>query len=192
MEEFRKIKDYPMYPVSNLGNVRTERNGKLMKQRLNPAGYKIVGLRARPFEKPDTLRVHRLIANAFIPNPENKRNVDHIDNNRTNNNIENLRWATNSENNFNSKLSSNNTSGFKGVTFIKKSGKWRAVITVNGNKKHLGEFTNKEDAIKSRYEEAVKQFGTFINQCEVIKQKRVELDEELEQLEREFEALLRA
>ena len=191
-EEFRKIEDYPMYSVSNFGNVRMEKNGKLMKQRINPVGYKIVGLCPKPFTKQETIRVHRLVAIAFIPNPENKRNVDHIDNNRTNNNIENLRWATNSENGFNSKLSSNNTSGFKGVTFHKKSNKWHASIKVNGKRKHIGTFTNKEDAIKARFEYASKVMGEFINKCEVIKQKRNELDDELNQLEREFEALIRA
>ena len=164
-EEFRKIEDYPMYSVSNFGNVRMEKNGKLMKQRINPVGYKIVGLCPKPLTKQETIRVHRLVAIAFIPNPENKRNVDHIDNNRTNNNIENLRWATNSENNFNSSLSSSNTSGFKGVSYDKKSGKWRAMISVNGKQTHLGLFANKEDAIKTRYESAVKLFGFKTFKC---------------------------
>lgn len=43
--------------------------------------------------------IHRLVAEAFIPNPENKATVDHIDGNRKNNSIDNLRWATYSENN---------------------------------------------------------------------------------------------
>ncbi len=190
MEEFKKIDNYPMYSVSNFGNVRMEKNGKLMKQRLNPDGYKIVGLYPRPFEKQETLKVHRLVAIAFIPNPENKPFVDHINNIRDDNRLENLRWATAQENSYNSKLSSNNTSGFKGVTFDKKSNKWCAVIRVNGKSKHLGTFTDKEEAIKARFEYASKVMCEFINQCESIKQKRVELDEELEQLEREFEALV--
>lgn len=45
-----------------------------------------------------TISIHQLVATAFIPNPENKSNVDHIDTNRTNNTVENLRWATQSEN----------------------------------------------------------------------------------------------
>ena len=189
-EEFRKIDNYQMYSVSNLGQVRNDLTGKILKQSNNYNRYKVVGLFSKSHAKRIIKRVHRLVAIAFIPNPENKSDVDHINGNVADNRVESLRWATHRENSFNSSLSSVNSSGFKGVTLDKKSGKWQARITVNGKLKHLGLFANKEDAIKARYEDAVKQFGTFINKCEVIKQKRNELDEELDQLEREFEALV--
>jgi len=70
--------------------------------------------------------LHRLISEAFIPNPDNKLCIDHIDNNTLNNNsINNLRWVTTKENAQNAKLSAKNTSGFKGVSFHKKLNKWR-------------------------------------------------------------------
>ena len=69
--------------------------------------------------------MHRLVAGAFLQNPEKKKCVDHIDNNVNNNKLLNLRWATNSQNSQNAKKSKRNTSGTKGVRFskdIKKMG----------------------------------------------------------------------
>ena len=61
--------------------------------------------------KRKSAKIHRLVAEAFIPNPENKECVDHIDKVRNNNNVNNLRWATKSENCMNKKIQSNNKSG---------------------------------------------------------------------------------
>lgn len=78
--------------------------------------------------------------------------LDHIDRDRTNNKIENLREVTVSENNQNKSLSSNNTSGYKGVNWDKREGKWRAKIQLNNKMKHLGYFDNLQDAINARKE----------------------------------------
>ncbi len=68
-----------------------------------------------------------LMSNGFLP-----EYVDHIDGNPKNNDPMNLRAASASENRFNSRNRQNNTSGFKGVSFHKQSGRWRSQVWVNG------------------------------------------------------------
>lgn len=75
-----------------------------------------------------------------------KRFCDHKNLNRLDNRRDNLRICDRSENTINCKLLSSNTSGYKGVHFLKKLNKWRAVIWKNGKSKHLGFFKNQEDA----------------------------------------------
>ena len=91
MEEYKLIKNFENYSVSNLGNVKNNNTNKIIKQ-YNNQGYKQIHLNGK------SLRVHRLVAEAFIPNPENKPCVDHKNNIRDDNRIDNLRWATIKEN----------------------------------------------------------------------------------------------
>lgn len=95
MEEWRVIHNFPNYSVSNFGNVKNNNTNKLF--RLNAKnGYQNVTLINNLGKK--NFRVHRLVALAFIPNPENKPEVNHLDKNKLNNNINNLEWNTRLEN----------------------------------------------------------------------------------------------
>lgn len=96
-EIYKTIKDYPNYEVSDMGRVRNRVTGCVLRPGRNKDGYQQINLYLN--RKRKSQHIHRLVANAFIPNPENKRTVNHIDGDKTNNRVENLEWATYSENN---------------------------------------------------------------------------------------------
>lgn len=81
--------------------------------------------------------------------------VDHINSDRSDNRWINLRLASNSQNQMNVPMWSNNTSGFKGVSWHKHEGRWRASIRVGGKRKHLGYFDTAEQG-RAAYNEAAK------------------------------------
>ena len=195
-EEFRIIKGFENYSVSNLGNVKINKSGRMIKCYNNAYGYLLVSMKNMNgiFKMS---QIHRLVASAFIPNPENKRCVDHINNIRNDNNLINLRWATHQENSFNAGISSKNTSGNKGVFYHKRDKIWYSTIRINGAKHHIGNFSSKEEAIKARVKKAKEIYGEFINNCELIHDEIKELKEQklkelkqLEELEKEFENII--
>ena len=93
--------------------------------------------------------------------------LDHIDGDRTNNRIQNLRTATREENARNAKISCKNTSGKSGVIWCKRDKIWNASISIKGVRTHLGNFKQKEDAIKCR-EDAEKKYGYHKNHGRVV------------------------
>ena len=96
---WKTIKTNPYYEVSDEGQVRRIKDGKILKQYLQKSGYVYVWITRGygNYSQP----VHRLVCEAFHENPDKKEFVDHIDTNRSNNNANNLRWATPEENNNN-------------------------------------------------------------------------------------------
>ena len=97
MEEiWRPINNFPNYNVSNLGNIKNIITNKPLKI-LCKEGYGSVSLKHNELKK--TLKVHRLVALAFIENSENKSDVNHKDKNKLNNHVSNLEWMTRKENN---------------------------------------------------------------------------------------------
>lgn len=98
-EVYKDIVDYEgQYQVSNLGNIYSVKRKKVMKPQVNCWGYLVIGLRNNKNKTRKIYQVHRLVAQAFIPNPENKPQIDHINTQKSDNRVENLRWVTSKEN----------------------------------------------------------------------------------------------
>lgn len=104
IEEYRPVKGYEgLYEVSNMGNVRSlpkmrgafPQDALIKVHEITSCGYHRVRLHR---EKASHHAVHRLVAIAFIPNPMNLPQVDHIDGDKNNNCVSNLRWCTAKEN----------------------------------------------------------------------------------------------
>lgn len=96
MLERRDVPGFAGYQVDDEGNVYAKRGGSLLKQR-NSFGYKRVTLYSEP-GKPKSILVHRIVAMAFLPNPDSLPQVNHKNENRADNRVENLEWCTASYN----------------------------------------------------------------------------------------------
>ena len=84
------------YYITEFGNVYNSKTHKVLNWCDNGTGYMYVTLLINGKRKNYT--IHRLVAEAFVSNPNNLPTVNHIDGNKTNNNVENLRWLTHKEN----------------------------------------------------------------------------------------------
>lgn len=95
--EVKEIEGFPGYLITSNGEVIGRRLGKPLKPETIWNGYKRVCIRDSEGKSKHVL-VHRLVAEAFVPNPEGKTDVNHIDENKANNAVSNLEWLTRSEN----------------------------------------------------------------------------------------------
>lgn len=119
-----------LYQVSDKGRVKSLRSNKILNQRDNQK-YKMVTLLNT---KRKDFKVHRLVALAFIPNPENKPQVNHIDGNKANNCIDNLEWCTAKENIKHATEMKLNTNVFKNIKLNREKQKRKInQYDLNGN-----------------------------------------------------------
>lgn len=96
--KWRDINGYEnLYEASEVGYVRNKKTGKILKPVLQHNGYLHVTLYKN--KKPKQFRHHRIIAETFISNPENKPHINHLDEDKANNKVSNLQWCTSKENN---------------------------------------------------------------------------------------------
>lgn len=156
-EIWKDIKEYEgLYQISNLGRVRslTFRNNKCLTKRKIPlimkpnirSGYYIINLRKNNIRV--SKQIHRLVAEAFIPNPQNKSIVNHKDFNKQNNNIDNLEWCSQKENVLWSVKNMKHSKNTKVKNqYIKK--KWNK-YELTLKKKYIGAYNTLEEAINVR------------------------------------------
>jgi hypothetical protein len=138
-------------------------NGKQIMKPWIHSGYYELTLQID--KKKKHMPIHRLLANAFLPNPENKKHVDHINGNRLDNRLSNLRWATIVENSANRTKTLSQT-GYKGVS-IASNGKYVAKITSGGKYYYLGAHDTAQLAHAAYCKKSRELNGEFHNPGEI-------------------------
>lgn len=147
MEEWRPIKDYPNYEISSLGRVKRKyiHHEKILKSVFNERYYIICLINT---EGQKNKYIHRLIAEAYLPNPDNLPYVDHINRDTQDNRLENLRWASYSLNGVNRKEQIT-SSGHK---YICKTSKGYHIAFKRNKKLYQTNRASLEEAIQWRDE----------------------------------------
>lgn len=106
-------------------------------------------------------RIHTVLMHRIIMMTPDGVETDHKNGNGLDNRKKNLRYANGKQNSQNRRRSSNNKSGYKGVCWNSRRGKWEVQIRINGKKKFLGYFNKPEDAARKYNQAAIKYFGEF-------------------------------
>ena len=159
-EVWKPIEGYEgRYEVSNLGRVkslsRTVINtGRVLKEKYNCFHLKRGGYHSVLLSKDtvkSTIQLHRIVAKAFLPNPENKKVVNHIDGDKLNNRVDNLEWTSHRENSCHY-YNNIDTGTPVGVYKRKKYNKYTSHVHVDGKKIFLGDYNTAEDAYQARVE----------------------------------------
>lgn len=141
MELWKDIENTVNYEVSSLGRIRNKTTNYILKNRVTKTGYYQVNIKFNGDNKFKNAYVHRLVAQAFLDNPDNKPSVNHIDGNKENNSVDNLEWSTYKEQEYHK------------VNVLNKKN--------IGSPKKVGQYTKNGELVKifSSVEEAASSFG---------------------------------
>ena len=126
-----------------------------------PSTQSFIAVSRGPRPERLTIRMHRVIWEHHNEPIPDGFTVDHINRDTLDNRLSNLRLATNSQQSQNQGLRSNNTSGYRGVCWDKRIGKWWARIQVDGKRMHLGHYDDPIDAALAYDAAAIEYFGEF-------------------------------
>ena len=140
IEYLIELKDYLNYFITESGDVYSDKFDKMRKMKLSVDGRGYLEIQITNKGKRYTKFIHKILAETFINNPDDKKCVDHIDRNKLNNNLNNLRWVTISENMRNQTKHKNNKSGIIGVCFDKSRNRWIAQWYDNEGKTNFKSF----------------------------------------------------
>lgn len=171
IEEWKQIPNLP-YEISSLGKIRNLQ-GKVLKTYVQNSGYEQIKINYQGLHIHKS--IHRLVAEAFIPNPLNRPCVNHIDGNKLNNTVNNLEWCTNSENILHArktglnpynkptlglKLKPRGNSGkqsqYLGIYWDKSRQRWRACVVLDKVKYLQKRYDSEYEAALAR-DECIKQ-----------------------------------
>ena len=142
---FKQIEGYE-YEVSEMGEVRNMKTGRIKKSMLRSDGYFQNQLCKDGIRKNHL--VHQLVAKTFLENPNNYHIVDHKNNIKSDNRVENLQWTTQSQNCQNQSVRITNKLGVKGV--YKHGNNYQAQIMIDGIQIHIGTYETIEEARDAR------------------------------------------
>jgi hypothetical protein len=159
MESWLPIVGYDgKYEVSDFGNVKNVKTGRILKPSTNKNGYCQICL----FNKCNkTCYVHRLVLLAFLPIEEVKE-VNHKNHIKTDNRLEKFEWCKHSENNRFRQKREGTSSQYIGVCWHKSRNKWLSSCQINGKKIHLGNFDDEHDAGKAYNDFVIKHDLQFV------------------------------
>jgi hypothetical protein len=144
---FKDISEFPGYQISDSGEIFSTKTKRIIIQAFDKDGYVRTSLYRNG--KRINVKAHRLVAIAFIPNPENKPIINHKDGDKTNNNVENLEWCTQSENVLHSFRVLGNTGLLGSLSPLSKS-----VVQIDGFGVIISRFNSIREA--GRYTNIVK------------------------------------
>jgi hypothetical protein len=138
-EHWLAVDGYDNYEISDYGRVRNITTKRILKPGKYGKGYSHVVLYKQ--RKSKSIKIHKLVGFAFLPERENNKMVlDHIDRNRFNNMASNLRWITFAQNCQNTTKRKGTSSIYKGCSWDVDCEKWRCQIKIHGKTKYLGCF----------------------------------------------------
>ena len=163
-EIWGSVANLPNISGSSEGRVRDDARNVILKNGPRGRGYLHVGIKSG--NKTVFHRVHRIIADALLPNPLNLPEVDHINHDNQDNRLANLRRCTRADNLANTRKrlhtsGVNSSSKFKGVCWLNDNDKWMAQIRVEGKMKLLGHYQLEEHAATAYDRAALLKSGEF-------------------------------